>query len=117
MIPMTLAEVAEVVGGRLHRADRHGADHRVGGVRLPRGRPRWIVRCAAAGTGGRARLRGLGARRRRGRGLAGRPVDVPAVLVGEPGADSELQFAAGLAALSRLAAEVVGRLPASRSSG
>jgi UDP-N-acetylmuramoyl-tripeptide--D-alanyl-D-alanine ligase len=45
--------------------------------------------------------------------LAARPVEAPAVLVGEPGAASaEVQSAAVLAALSALAAEVARRLPA-----
>jgi len=111
MIPMTLAEVAEAVGGRLHRAT--GAERVTGSVEfdsravgpgglfvaLPGERVDGHDFAASAHAAGAVGV------------LAGRPVDVPAVLVGEPGADSELQFAAGLAALSRLAAEVVGRLP------
>ena len=111
MIPMTLAEVAEAVGGRLHRAS--GAEPVTGSVEfdsravgpgglfvaLPGERVDGHDFAASAHTAGAAGV------------LAGRPVDAPAVLVGEPGADSELQFAAVLAALSRLAAEVVGRLP------
>jgi UDP-N-acetylmuramoyl-tripeptide--D-alanyl-D-alanine ligase len=111
MIPMTLAEVAEAVGGRLHRAN--GAERVTGSVEfdsravgpgglfvaLPGERVDGHDFAASAHAAGAVGV------------LAGRPVDVPAVLVGEPGADSELQFAAVLAALSRLAAEVVSRLP------
>jgi UDP-N-acetylmuramoyl-tripeptide--D-alanyl-D-alanine ligase len=113
MIPMTLAEVAEAVGGRLHRATGEELvsgpvefDSRAitkGGlfVALPGERVDGHDYAAGAHAAGAAAV------------LAARPVEAPAVLVGESGAASaERQSAAVLAALSALAAEVARRLPA-----
>jgi UDP-N-acetylmuramoyl-tripeptide--D-alanyl-D-alanine ligase len=108
---MTLAEVAEAVGGRLHRAtgtERIDAgvefDSRAvrpGGlfVALPGQR---VDGHDYAGTALAAGAAGV---------LAARPVDAPAVLVGSPDASPDDQAAAVLAALSALAAAVVRRLP------
>jgi UDP-N-acetylmuramoyl-tripeptide--D-alanyl-D-alanine ligase len=113
MIPMTLAEVAEAVGGRLHRATGEELvsgtvefDSRAvtkGGlfVALPGERVDGHDFAAGAHAAGAAAV------------LAARPVEAPAVLVGGPGAGSaEARGAAVLAALSALAAEVARRLPA-----
>jgi UDP-N-acetylmuramoyl-tripeptide--D-alanyl-D-alanine ligase len=112
MIPMTLAEVAEAVGGRLHLST---GDELVAGsvefdsraigkgglfVALPGERVDGHDFAATAHAAGAVGV------------LAARPVEAPAVLVGEPGADQERQSAAVLAALSALAAEVARRLPA-----
>jgi UDP-N-acetylmuramoyl-tripeptide--D-alanyl-D-alanine ligase len=125
MIPMTLAEVAEVVGGRLHRAtgtERITAtvefDSRAiepGGlfVALPGERVDGHDFAAAAHAAGAVAV------------LAARPVDAAAVLVGPPSmgaglaadpaasreAHREAHAEAVLAALSKLAAEVARRLP------
>jgi UDP-N-acetylmuramoyl-tripeptide--D-alanyl-D-alanine ligase len=112
MIPMTLAEVAEAVGGRLHLST---GDELVAGsvefdsraigkgglfVALPGERVDGHDFAASAHAAGAVGV------------LAARPVEAPSVLVGEPGADMERQAAAVLAALSALAAEVARRLPA-----
>jgi UDP-N-acetylmuramoyl-tripeptide--D-alanyl-D-alanine ligase len=112
MIPMTLAEVAEAVGGRLHLsageeivAGSVEFDSRAVGkgglfVALPGERVDGHDFAASAHAAGAIGV------------LAARPVEVPAVLVGEPGADLAQQGASVLAALSALAAEVARRLPA-----
>jgi UDP-N-acetylmuramoyl-tripeptide--D-alanyl-D-alanine ligase len=111
MIPITLAELAETVGGRLHRAD--GTEMISGSVEfdsrkvtqgglflaLPGERVDGHDYAAAAVEAGAVGV------------LAARPVDAPSVLVGDPEADVETQGAALLAALSALAAEVARRLP------
>jgi UDP-N-acetylmuramoyl-tripeptide--D-alanyl-D-alanine ligase len=108
MIPMTLAEITAAVGGRLHRAT--GAEPVTGSVEfdsrkvtqgglfvaLPGERVDGHDYAAAAHAAGVAGV------------LAARPVDAPAVLVGEPGADPG---AAVLDAFSRLATALVRRLP------
>ena len=67
VIALTLAEVAAVTGGRLHRAT--GTERVTGGrVRLPHGRPGRAVRRPARRAGRRARLRRGRGRGRRGRG-------------------------------------------------
>jgi UDP-N-acetylmuramoyl-tripeptide--D-alanyl-D-alanine ligase len=125
MIPMTLGEVAEVIGGRLHQAtgtERITAtvefDSRAiepGGlfVALPGERVDGHDFAVVAHTAGAVGV------------LAARPVQAPAVLVGPPSmgagpaadpaasqeAHREAQAAAVLAALSKLAAEVARRLP------
>ncbi|WP_028932995.1 UDP-N-acetylmuramoyl-tripeptide--D-alanyl-D-alanine ligase [Pseudonocardia spinosispora] len=112
MIPITLAEVASAVGGRLHQATGEELvtgsvefDSRAltgGGlfVAIPGERVDGHDFAAAAHAAGAVGV------------LAARPVDAPSVLVGEPGATPEEQADAVLAALSLLAAEVVRRLPA-----
>ena len=112
MIPMTLAEVTEAVGGRLHLSSGEELvagsvefDSRAVGkgglfVALPGERVDGHDFAAAAHAAGAVGV------------LAARPVEAPAVLVGEPSADLERQGAAVLAALSALAAEVARRLPA-----
>jgi UDP-N-acetylmuramoyl-tripeptide--D-alanyl-D-alanine ligase len=112
MIPMTLAEVARAVGGRLHGASGEEMisgsvefDSRkvTGGglfVALPGERVDGHDYAAGAVAAGAVGV------------LAARPVDVPAVLVGEPDAAPDAQSASVLAALSALAAEVAHRLPA-----
>jgi UDP-N-acetylmuramoyl-tripeptide--D-alanyl-D-alanine ligase len=106
---MTLTELADVVGGRLHRAT---GDEMISGsvefdsravtegglfVALPGERVDGHDFAAAAVTAGAVAV------------LGARPVDAPSVLVGGPAADPGR---AVLTALSTLAAEVARRLPA-----
>ena len=121
VIPLALAEIAAVTGGRLHRrrpGDRAWSP--VGRVRLPRGRPGRAVRRVARRAGRRARLR-RGRRRagavgvlaaprgRRARGRSCRRRGPHGTYLGD--ADPDGSGAAVLAALARLAAHVVDRLP------
>jgi UDP-N-acetylmuramoyl-tripeptide--D-alanyl-D-alanine ligase len=114
MIPITLGEVARIVGGRLHRA---GGEEMITGsvefdsrkvgtgalfLALPGERVDGHDFAAAAVAGGAAGV------------LAARPVDAPAVLVGEPAnpsASTAEQGARLLSALGALATEVARRLP------
>jgi UDP-N-acetylmuramoyl-tripeptide--D-alanyl-D-alanine ligase len=111
MIPITLGEIATLVGGRLHNSDGEEMvtssvefDSRkitTGGLflALPGTRvdghdfAEAAVRSGAVGV------------------LAARPVAAPSVLVGEPDASPEEQNASLLGALSDLAGEVARRLP------
>ncbi|HEY4007925.1 MAG TPA: UDP-N-acetylmuramoyl-tripeptide--D-alanyl-D-alanine ligase [Pseudonocardia sp.] len=112
MIPITLAEVADVVGGRLHRAtgaelvtgpvDFDSRNVGAGGlfVALPGERVDGHDFAAAAHAAGAVAV------------LAARPVDAPAILVGQPGSTPQTQSRTVLMAMGALAAEVVRRLPA-----
>src|SRR5262249_3613959 len=111
MIPITLGEIATLVGGRLHNSD---GDEMVtssvefdsrkitsGGLflALPGTRVEGHDFAEAAVRSGAVGV------------LAARPVAAPSVLVGDPDASPEEQNAALLAALSDLAGEVARRLP------